>query len=140
VAQLAGGRLEFHGHGCSFLWQLERRDAGDSWRQQISAAYAARAGLCQTGLVPYDVSTLYLETDAGDGFREPEFSKERRLDLKIMFGLLRDQAGFPLMVSAFEGNTAETKTMLPVIQSFRTPHPLPDVTVAADAGMASEAN
>jgi hypothetical protein len=44
------------------------------------------------------------------------------------------------MVSAFEGNKAETKTMLPVIESFMTAHDLPDVTVVADAGMVSEAN
>ena len=31
----------------------------------------------------YDVSTLYFETDTGDGFREPGFSKERRLELQI---------------------------------------------------------
>ena len=44
------------------------------------------------------------------------------------------------MVSAFEGNKAETKTMLPVIESFMTAHQLPDVTVVTDAGMISEAN
>jgi hypothetical protein len=44
------------------------------------------------------------------------------------------------MVSAFEGNMAETKTMLPVIEAFMTAHQLPDVTVVADAGMISEAN
>jgi hypothetical protein len=44
------------------------------------------------------------------------------------------------MVSAFEGNKAETKTMLPVIESFMTAHQLPEVTVVADAGMVSEAN
>ena len=44
------------------------------------------------------------------------------------------------MVSAFEGNKAETKTMLPVIEPFMTAHGLPDVTVVADAGMVSEAN
>ena len=40
---------------------------------------------------------------------------------------------------AFEGNKAETKTMLPVIESFMAAHDLPDVTVVADAGMVSEA-
>jgi hypothetical protein len=43
-------------------------------RQALSAACAARAGLGPTSLVLYDVSTLYFETDAGDGFREPGFS------------------------------------------------------------------
>jgi hypothetical protein len=44
------------------------------------------------------------------------------------------------MVSAFEGNKAETKTMLPVIESFMAAHDLPDVTIVADAGMVFEAN
>jgi transposase len=88
----------------------------------------------------YDVSTLYFETDAGDGFREPGFSKERRLEPQITIGLLTDAAGFPLMVNAFEGNTAETTTMLPTIQAFMAVHRLPDVTIVADAGMVSAAN
>jgi transposase len=54
--------------------------------------------------------------------------------------VLTSADGFPLMVSAFEGNKAETKTMLPVIRSFMAAHGLPDVTVVADAGMVSEAN
>jgi hypothetical protein len=33
------------------------------------------------------------------------------------------------MVSAFEGNKAETKTMLPLIAVFMAAHDLPDVTV-----------
>lgn len=39
-------------------------------------------------LVLYDVSTLYFETDQGDGFREPGFSKERRLEPQITIGQL----------------------------------------------------
>jgi hypothetical protein len=114
--------------------------AKEPWRQGLSAACAAHAGLGPASLVLYDVSTLYFETDAGDGFRESGFSKERRLEPQITIGLLADQNGFPLMVSAFEGNRAETKTMLPVIEAFMAAHQLPDVTVVADAGMVSEAN
>ena len=114
--------------------------ARPSWRQRLAAACAAHAGLGPASLVLYDVSTLYFETDAGDGFREPGFSKERRLEPQITIGLLTDQAGFPLMVEAFEGNRAETLTMLPTIRSFMDAHRLPDVTVVADAGMISAAN
>lgn len=88
----------------------------------------------------YDVSTSYFETDTGDGFREPGFSKERRLEPQITIGLLTDAAGFPLMVNAFEGNTAETTTMLPTIQAFMKAYQLSDVTVVADAGMVSAGN
>ncbi|HEX5297451.1 MAG TPA: IS1634 family transposase, partial [Streptosporangiaceae bacterium] len=114
--------------------------AKDAWRRKLAAACAAHASLGPASLVLYDVSTLYFETDEGDGFRESGFSKERRLEPQITIGLLTDQSGFPLTISAFEGNMAETKTMLPVIESFMTAHQLPDVTVVADAGMISEAN
>ena len=114
--------------------------AKDALRQGVSAACARHAGLGPASLVLYDVSTLYFETDAGDGFREPGFSKERRLEPQITIGLLTDAAGFPLTVQAFEGNKAETATMLPVINAFKVAHRLTDVTVVADAGMISEAN
>src|SRR4029453_2634281 len=114
--------------------------AKSQWRQQLAAACASHAALGPASLVLYDVSTLYFEIDAGDGFREPGFSKERRLEPQITIGLLTDQAGFPLMVEAFEGNRAETLTMLPTIRSFMDAHRLADVTVVADAGMISAAN
>ena len=110
------------------------------FRHALSQACAAHAKLGPASLVLYDVTTLYFETDAGDGFREPGFSKERRLEPQITVGLLTDADGFPLSVAAFEGNKAETATMLPVINAFKTAHQLTDVTVVADAGMISEAN
>lgn len=41
--------------------------AKPSVRQALSAACADRAGLGPASLVLYDVSTLYFETDTGDG-------------------------------------------------------------------------
>jgi hypothetical protein len=117
-----------------------RSYATEEFRRKLAAACAAHARLGPASLVLYDVSTLYFETDAGDGFREPGFSKERRLEPQITIGLLTDAAGFPLMVEAFEGNTAETTTMLPTIRAFMAAHRLADVTIVADAGMVSETN
>jgi hypothetical protein len=114
--------------------------AREPFRQGLSAACAAHSRLGRASLVLYDVSTLYFETDKGDGFREPRFSKERRLEPQITIGLLADQHGFPLAVSAFEGNKGETTTMLPVIREFMAAHQLSDVTIVADAGMISDAN
>jgi hypothetical protein len=122
---------------------LNRRLPGyakPTFRQSLSQSCACHAKLGPASLVLYDVSTLYFETDAGDGFREPGFSKERRLDPQITIGLLTDASGFPLAVEAFEGNRAETATMLPVINAFKAAHRLTEVTVVADAGMISEAN
>jgi hypothetical protein len=103
--------LEEAGVAAASYRTLKRRlpeYAKEEWRQKLSAACAACARLGPASLVLYDVSTLYFETDAGDGFREPGFSKERRLEPQITIGLLTGQDGFPLMVSAFEGNKAET--------------------------------
>jgi len=48
--------------------------AQEAWRRRLSAACARHAGLGPASLVLYDVSTLYFETDQGDGFRERGFS------------------------------------------------------------------
>ena len=114
--------------------------ATPQWRDALASVCAVHVGLGPATLVLYDVTTLYFETDEGDGFREPGFSKERRLEPQITVGLLTDVRGFPLQVHAFDGNTAETKTILPVIQAFAAAHGLPEVTVVADAGLLSEAN
>lgn len=110
------------------------------WRERLAGVCAHHVGLGPATLLLYDVTTLYFETDAGDGFRESGFSKERRLEPQITVGLLTDAAGFPLMVHAFEGNKAETTTMLPVIKAFMAAHRLTDVVIVADAGMISEKN
>lgn len=110
------------------------------FRNALSGALAAHAPLGPSALVLYDVTTLWFETDSADGFREPGFSKERRLEPQITVGLLTDATGAPLMVEGFEGNKAETRTMLPVIRRFVEAHGISDVTVVADAGMLSEQN
>ena len=122
---------------------VKRRLAGyaePGFRADLPAACAARADLGPSALVLYDVSTLYFETDEADGFREPGYSKERRIDPQILIGLLTDASGFPLMVNSFKGNEGETKTILPVLEAFKAAHDLSDVTVVADAGMLSHDN
>lgn len=114
--------------------------ADPKFRRRLSGAVSATASLGPAALVLYDVTTLWFETTSGDGFREPGFSKERRLEPQITVGLLTDVSGVPLMIEAFEGDTGETKTMIPVIRSFVEAHGITDVVVVADAGMMSEKN
>jgi transposase len=98
----------------------------------LAAAGAKQANLDSATLVPYDVTTLHLETHQGDGFREPGFSTARRLAPQTTVGLLTDASGFALMVNAFEGDKAETRTMLPTIKAFMTAHHLTDVVIVAE--------
>jgi hypothetical protein len=55
-------------------------------------------------------------------------------------GLLVDREGFPLEIGCFEGNKAETTTIIPVIKAFQDRHDLADMVVVADAGMLSANN
>jgi Transposase DDE domain len=48
--------------------------------------------------------------------------------------------GFPLEVHCFEGNKAETRTLIPILQAFQERHGVSDMAVVADAGMLSTAN
>lgn len=90
----------------------------------------------------YDVTTLYFEAENEDDLRKVGYSKERRVDPQIVVGLLVDRTGFPLEISCFEGNTAETTTIVPILQAFQKRHDLGGVpvVVAADAGMLSWRN
>lgn len=67
-------------------------------------------------------------------------SKEHRVDPQVQVGLLVDPAGFPLEVHLFEGNTAETTTLIPVLTAFQERHGITDMVVVADAGMLSAGN
>ena len=88
----------------------------------------------------YDVTTLYFEAENEDELRKVGYSKERRVDPQIVVGLLVDRAGFPLEIGCWEGNTAETTTIIPIIRQFQERHSLSDMVVVADAGMLSAAN
>lgn len=98
-----------------------------------------RGGL---SLLLYDVTTLYFEAENEDDLRKVGYSKERRVDPQIVVGLLVDRTGFPLEIGCFEGNTAETTTLVPTITAFADRHDLTatPMIVAADAGMLSAGN
>ncbi|GAA5520067.1 IS1634 family transposase ISMsm6 [Demequina sediminis] len=112
------------------------------YRDQIARACLAYS-LKATGpatFVMYDVTTLHFENDDEDTLRRVGMSKEHRVDPQVQVGLLVDQAGVPLEMHLFEGNKAETTTLIPVLHAFQTRHGIDDIVVVADAGMLSAGN
>ena len=87
----------------------------------------------------YDVTTLYFETEHEDDLRRVGYSKERRVDPQVIIGLLVDRHGFPLQVG-WEGNKAETATIIPIVEAFQAAHGIADLVIVADAGMLSASN
>lgn len=109
--------------------------------ERIAVAFAQRELSCDLSFVLYDVTTLYFETFTADDLRVPGFSKDQKPQQpQIVVGLLVTPQGFPLGFEVFRGNTFEGKTMLPVIEAFRTAHGVTTCTVVADAGMLSLEN
>ena len=102
-------------------------------------AHSARA-TGAASLILYDVTTLHFENADEDDLRRVGMSKEHRVDPQVQVGLLVDPGGFPLEVHMFEGNKAETTTLIPVLRAFAGRHGVSDMVVVADAGMLSAAN
>ncbi len=123
------------------LYRCLKRVNANDYRDKLAKLCFAHATQGKgITLVLYDVTTLYFEIQKEDEYRIPGMSKERRLEPQIIVGLLVDQNGFPLELHSFEGNKAETKTILPVVETFKQRHGLVGITVVADAGMLSQAN
>ena len=88
----------------------------------------------------YDVTTLYFEAEKEDDLRRVGYSKERRVDPQVIVGLLVDRRGFPLRIGCWEGNKAETTTIIPIVEAFQQAHSIEELVIVADAGMLSAAN
>ena len=86
------------------------------------------------------MTTLFFRVEKEDDYRIRGLSKERHLGLQIVIGFLVDERGFPVQLHSFEGNKAETLTLVPVLDAFRRAHPNVTVSVACDAGMLSASN
>jgi hypothetical protein len=127
-------------HRVTFMRCLKRVAERD-YRAVISRACYARATRTGTlAVVLYDVTTLHFEVEREDKLRKVGMSKEHRVDPQVTVGLLTTAGGFPLEIDLFEGNKAETKTLIPVLTRFRDRYQARDIVVVADAGMLSAAN
>jgi transposase len=109
--------------------------------QQISVEHTKEVLGGKIGLVFYDVTTLYFESDYGDDLRKPGFSKDGKHALpQVVLGLLVSEGGYPLAYSIHEGNKYEGHTMLPVVEDFVKRFDLKDFVVVADSGLMNNDN
>ena len=90
-------------------------------------------------LVLYDVSSTYLEGQ-GCPLARHGHSRDHRPDRpQIVFGLVLDEAGRPLAVEAFAGNTADPATVDTQLEKIRTRFGLHDVVLVGDRGLLTQA-
>jgi len=109
--------------------------------QQISVTHTRRILGGKIGLVFYDVTTLYFETDYSDDLRERGFSKDgKHAHPQVVLGLLVSQDGYPLSYSLFNGSQYEGRTMLPIVEDFVKRFQLDEFVIVADSGLINKTN
>jgi transposase len=109
--------------------------------QQISVEHTRKVLGGNIGVVFYDVTTLYFETDFADDLRKTGFSKDGKHALpQVVLGLLVSDGGYPLAYSIHEGNKYEGHTMLPIVKDFVKKFDLKDFVVVADSGLMNKEN
>lgn len=93
------------------------------------------------GVVFYDMTTLYFEASEEDEYRIPGFNKDgKHQQPQIMIGLLVSIHGYPIGYQIFEGNTSETKTLIPILETFQKKFNIEKPIVVADAALLSQKN
>lgn len=116
-------------------------DTKQSDIQRISVLHTMEVCNNTLGVLFYDVTTLYFETDNQDELRRTGFSKDgKHANPQIVLGLLVSQDGCPLAYSINKGNQYEGHTLLPTIKAFVKEYNLSDFIVVADSGMLNTNN
>jgi transposase len=109
--------------------------------QEISVDHTRKILGGKIGLVFYDVTTLYFESDDSDELRERGFSKDgKHAQPQVVLGLLVSRDGYPLSYSLFNGSQYEGRTMIPIVEDFVERFHLEDFVVVADSGLMNKTN
>jgi hypothetical protein len=108
-------------------WLLVRQDT----LQKKLAARHLSAG----GIVLYDLSSSYFEGSCCPLAKLGYNRDGKRGLLQVNYGLLTDARGCPVAVSVYEGNVADSKTLMPQIKRLREDFGIERLVMVGDRGM-----
>jgi hypothetical protein len=110
-------------------WLLERQEAIET--------RLAKRHLKAGGLVLFDLTSSYFEGETCPLARIGYSRDGKRGTLQVNYGIMTDARGRPVSVSVFEGNTADTATLLPQVEKARARFGLDRLVMVGDRGMIS---
>lgn len=110
-------------------WLLERQPS-------IQKKLAARH-LKAESLVLYDLSSSYFEGSTCPLAKLGYNRDGKQGKLQVNYGLLTDARGCPVAVSVYEGNTADSQTLMPEIDRLRADFGVKQLVMVGDRGMIS---
>ena len=111
-------------------WLYERQDA-------IEKRLATRH-LQEGGRVLYDLSSSYFEGEKCPLAARGYSRDQKKGKLQVNYGLLTDDRGCPVSISAFSGNTTDPKTLMPQVERLQGAFNLKSVVLVGDRGMISQ--
>ena len=93
-------------------------------------------------VVFYDLTTVEVtgQTDLEDDVRAYGRAKSGLVERQFMLSLVQTAEGLPIAHEVHAGNTAEAKTLLPMIRGLLERYPLKRVVLVADRGLLSVSN
>ena len=124
---------------------LRAMDVLDEYSDKLSTRLATlmRPLLDQDlSVVFYDLTTVAVtgQTDLDDDVRAYGMAKSGLIERQFMLSLVQTSEGLPIAHEVHPGNTAEAKTLLPMIRGLLARYPLKRVVLIADRGLLSTAN
>src|SRR3979409_2746468 len=85
-----------------------------------------------------DTTSLYVEVAGGQTLGQHVYSKDHRPDLgQMILAVLLDGDGRPVWPEMWPGNTADTGSLVPVVDRLRQRFSISRVCIVADRGMIS---
>ena len=103
------------------------------------ALFARRRDLfTDLDIVFFDTTSIYFEGEGGKTIGRRGHSKDHRPDLKQMVvGMVLDHNGNPLCTELWPGNTADVKSLVPIVERLKKRFGIGSVSIVADRGMIS---
>lgn len=107
-----------------------------------SRLYKNSLAVCtrRTGVIYYDCTNYYFETERAEDDRQYGLSKENRPLPIVQMGLFMDADGIPLAFDIHPGNTNEQQTLIPLEKKLLQDLGLSKLIVCTDSGLSSIAN
>lgn len=93
-----------------------------------------------TGVLFYDCTNYFFESEHEDGIKQYGPSKEHRPNPIVQMGLFMDKSGIPLAFCINPGNQNEQLSLKPLEQQIMRDFELSKFVVCTDAGLSSDAN
>jgi transposase len=106
-------------------------------RQRAIESKLAKRHLHTGATVLYDLSSSYFEGTTCPLARLGYSRDRKKGKLQVNYGLLTDRRGCPVAVSVHEGNTADSKTLMPLVERFRDDFDIAQFVIVGDRGMVS---